>query len=98
MKITFKLAFLFFSTLLGSCASDQNHVKQKPTGEDDLSRVIYIFDGKQESIATAKQKFEKGNIEIRMFANNSRDALLQFGEKYRYGVYIAVTKKEETSK
>ena len=97
MKLIFKLAFLFLSALLVSCASDQNHIKQKPT-IDDQSRVIYIFDGKQESIAYAKQKFEKGNIEVRMFANNSRDALLQFGEKYRYGVYISVTKKEETNK
>ena len=97
MKLTFKLAFLFFSTLLGSCASDQNPVNRKPT-IDDQSRVIHIFDGKQESIANAKQKYEKGNIEILGFADNSRDALLRYGEKYRYGVYISVTKKEETSK
>lgn len=93
MKLTFKIAFVFFFTLMGSCASDQQHVKGKPT-IDDQSRVIYILDGKRASEPELNQGFEKGNIEVRMFANNSRDALLQFGEKYRYGIYIMVTKKK----
>lgn len=92
-----KLTFLFLSAILGSCASDQKPVNRKPT-YDDQSRVIYIFDGKQESIAHAKQKYEKGNFELLGFANNSRDALLRYGEKYRYGVYIFETKKEAASK
>lgn len=97
MKLIFKIAFAFVSILFESCTSDQNPANRKPTS-DDQSKVIYIFDGKQESLANAKQKLEKGHFEIPGFATNSRDALLQFGEKYRYGVYILVTKKEETSK
>lgn len=97
MKLTFKLAFAFISILFESCTSDQNPVNRKPTS-DYQSRVIYIFDGKQESLANAKQKLEKGHFEVLGFATNSRDALLQYGEKYRYGVYILVTKREESSK
>lgn len=94
MKLTFKLAFALISILYGSCASDQNNANQKPTS-DDQSRVIYFLDGKRASVLEITQGYDKENIELREFANNSRDALLQYGEKYRYGVYILVTKKKE---
>lgn len=97
MKLSFQIVFAFISILIGSCTSDQNPVN-RTSANDDLSRVIYLFDGKQESLAHAKQKIENGPFEVLGFASDSRDALLRYGEKYRYGVYILVTKKEESSK
>lgn len=94
MKITFRLVFMFFSLAFYSCDSRQSHSSPKPTS-DEQSRIIYLIDGKQTPKSEAIQEFEKGTIELRGIATNSRDALLRYGEKYRYGVFILVSKKKE---
>ena len=77
-----------------ACVSDQKHADQK-SNHDDQSRVINLIDGKRASGPEITKGFEKDSIEVREWANNSRDAVLHYGEKYRYGVYIMVTKKKE---
>jgi len=42
-------------------------------------------------VEEVNQGFEKGNLKIEGGTNDSRDALLYFGEKYRYGINIFVT-------
>ncbi|MCL6103076.1 MAG: hypothetical protein M1292_11445 [Bacteroidetes bacterium] len=55
------------------------------------SRIIYLIDGKSVGVEAVNQGFEKGSLKIKGGTNNSRDALLYFGEKYRYGINIFVT-------
>lgn len=77
-----------------SCASEKRPVTGN-LDKNDQSKVVNLLDGKRASITEVSQGFEKGNIQLMEYANNSRDALLNYGEKYRYGVYILVTKKKE---
>ncbi|MCL4483094.1 MAG: hypothetical protein M1445_10905 [Bacteroidetes bacterium] len=50
-----------------------------------------MIDGKSVGVEAVNQGFEKGSLKIKGGTNNSRDALLYFGEKYRYGINIFVT-------
>ncbi len=50
-----------------------------------------MIDGKSVSVEEVNKGFEKGSLKIKGGTNNSRDALLYFGEKYRYGINIFVT-------
>lgn len=79
---------------MASCASDNRPVAGN-LDKNDQSKVVNLLDGKRASITEVSQGFENGNIQLIEYANNSRDALLNYGEKYRYGVYILVTKKKE---
>jgi hypothetical protein len=94
MKLIFIIAFVFFNTLIGACVSDQKHAHPK-SNNNNQSRAIYLINGKRASITEITKGFEKDSIEVREYATNSRDAILRYGEKYRYGVSIMVTKKKE---
>jgi hypothetical protein len=94
MKIAFRLVFMLFSLAFFSCDSSQSHSSPKPTG-DKQSRIIYLVDGKRTSKSEAQKEFEEGNIELRGAATDSRNALVHYGEKYRYGVFVLVSKNKE---
>jgi hypothetical protein len=102
MKLIFIIAFVFFNTLIGACVSDQKHTDQKSNNTksnyDDQSRSINLIDGKRASIPEIEEGFKKDRIEIIEGTNDSRYAILHYGEKYRYGVHIMVTKKKEDHK
>lgn len=94
MKIIFKIAFVLFNAFIGGCVSHQNHPVQK-SNIDDQSRSVNLIDGKRASIPEIEEGFKKERIEIIEGTNDSRHAILHYGEKYRYGVHIMVTKKKE---
>lgn len=89
---TLKISVLFFSSLIFSCnlnktPSTKNLQIIKP------SRIIYLIDGKSVSVEEVNKGFEKGYLKVKGSGgtNDSREALLNFGEKYRYGINIFVT-------
>lgn len=94
MKFTFRTVLLLFSILLGSCISDQQQFVRESKKDFD-KRLIYLIDGKHTSKAEARRLIEAGIVDLIGFAPDSRSALLQYGEKYRYGVYIFATNDKE---
>ena len=88
----FKISILLFWTIVSSCNSNKSSsTKHLPVAKP--SRIIYLIDGKSVSVEEVNQGFEKGNLKIMGGGgtNDSREALLYFGEKYRYGINIFAT-------
>jgi len=94
MRNTLKNTLVFLSVLMSSCTSDQQQfVRESKKGYD--IRLIYLIDGKQASKSEAINQSDAGIVNLIEAAPDSRSALLQYGEKYRYGVLILVTNDKE---
>ena len=87
IKRTFKFSILIFWSVISSCNSNKTQLT-KSSQISEPSRIIYLVDGKSVGVDVVNQGFEKGSLKIMGGTNNSRDALLYFGEKYRYGINI----------
>ncbi|MDP3643246.1 MAG: hypothetical protein Q8S54_08670 [Bacteroidota bacterium] len=94
MKITLKNTLVFLSALLVSCTTDQQQFVRESKKDFD-KRLIYLIDGKQASKAEAIRQNDAGIVNLIEAAPDSRSALLQYGEKYRYGILILVTNDKE---
>ena len=87
-----KILLLLFWFIVSSCNSNKTQ-STKNLQINEPSRIIYLIDGKSVSVEEVNQGFEKGNLKIMGGGgtNDSREALLYFGEKYRYGINIFAT-------
>lgn len=87
-----KISVLFFSSLIFSCNSNKTP-STKNLQTNKPSRIIYLIDGKSVSVEEVNKGFEKGFLKIvgSGGTDDSRQALLYFGEKYRYGINIFAT-------
>ena len=87
-----KILLLLFWFIVSSCNSNKTQ-STKNVQISEPSSIVYLIDGKSVSVEEVNKGFEKGILKIKGNggATNSRDALLYFGEKYRYGINIFAT-------
>jgi hypothetical protein len=88
------MVFLFLSILIVSCTSGQQQFVRESKKNFD-KRLIYLIDGKLASKSEAIRQNDAGIANLIEAASDSRSALLQYGEKYRYGILILVTNDKE---